>query len=183
MARMLKPMRVHVISTACSRTCAQTSRSGMPAVPTVSPRAGSRIASASIATRSPGRPTTKNTTCQGRTVPTTGRAISAKSSSTANTVAAKTVANPEPIAAPVMNTAMAVPRRSGGNRSEIMDMAAGPSVASPAPTPMRPRNSIPKDRARPHAAVAKLQTAMPTAMINRRERASTRRPIGMPNTE
>ena len=84
---------------------------------------------------------------------------------------------------PVMKTAMAVPLRSGGKRSEIMDMAAGPRVASPAPTPIRPRNSVQKDRARPQAAVARLQTVMPAAMMRRRDRASTSRPMGMPKTE
>ncbi len=66
--------------------------------------------------------------------------------------------------------------------SANIEVAAGDSAASPTPTAIRPRNSPEKPRARPHAAVARLQSAMPAMTMLRRLALSASHAIGMPTS-
>ena len=71
-------------------------------------------------------------------------------------------------------------RRSLGNESLIIDIAAGESAASPTPTPIRARNSCGKLAASPQAAVATHQNPAPTPISRRREMRSASQPSGRP---
>ena len=77
---------------------------------------------------------------------------------------------------------IAVASRSFGTESAMTDGAAGPAVASPMPTAMRIRNSLPKERVSPDAAVAIVHSRKPTEIRPTRWTRSTRIPNGMPIT-
>ena len=79
--------------------------------------------------------------------------------------------SPRPIGRPSMNSDVARARCSTGNRSPISEIAAGAQLASPTPTPRRTANSCQKLRARPEAAVSRLQRNTPPARMYLRHRA------------
>ena len=71
-------------------------------------------------------------------------------------------------------------RFSVGKLSAIIEKAAGERPASPTPTPMRARNSMPKLLAMPQAAVIALQNNTLTKISLRREPRSANQPKGIP---
>ena len=126
---------------------------------------GSAMNRAATASKSPGRPATKNASCQPRRwamVPLT-RKLSAS-----------------PSGRPSMNTASARARRPAGTRSPISEPAAGAQVASPTPTPRRSTNSDQKFHARPEPSVSTLHRPTPAASSHLRRHTSASRPSGRP---
>ena len=81
-----------------------------------------------------------------------------------------------------MNSAVARPRLSKGNRSPTSDVAAGAQAASPTPTAIRAANSARNPEARPDSAVMALQRIAPAARSVVRRQVSARRPRGRPTT-
>jgi hypothetical protein len=86
-----------------------------------------------------------------------------------------------PTGTPAEKMERAVARRSGGKVSEMREWAGAPPAASPTPTKTRVTASWVAVRARPDAAVNRLQTTRPSAMIERRDPTSAQRAIGMPH--
>ncbi len=76
----------------------------------------------------------------------------------------------------------AVASRSFGTESAITDGAAGPTVASPMPTPMRIKKRFEKERVSPDAAVAIVHRKKPTEINRTRLTRSTMMPNGIPIT-
>ena len=77
---------------------------------------------------------------------------------------------------------MARPRLSAEKRSASSETAPGISTASPTATPVRAASRCQYSVARPLAAVATLQMAMPTAMVSGRLPRSMMRAMGRPMT-
>ena len=144
-------------------------------------RRGSGTKSISTAMTTPGSPTATKVACQGRSSPRNGSTAgdSVKRPSSKPPARRPT---PAPTGAPVPKTPMARPRLSGEKRSASSDTAPGISTASPTATQVRAATRCTKSVARPLAAVATLQTAIPTAMITGRSPRSIMRAIGSPMT-
>ena len=82
---------------------------------------------------------------------------------------------------PVFTTPVAAPRWDFGKLSAISASPEGVNPASPTPTVMRARSNWAKDRERPHAAVAALQTPMKMDINSCLEPRSASRDMGIPS--
>src|SRR6267154_105294 len=85
-----------------------------------------------------------------------------------------------PTGTPSMNSARTRERLSGGNRSPSQLVAAGAQAASPTPTPIREKSSIPKLPANAADAVSDDQTRIAVARSFFRLAESAMRPSGSP---
>ena len=131
--------------------------------PTARAFLGSGTASINSATKSPGNPSAMNVACHGCSAPNHGSDGGASvKMPRIRPPAIKPAPAPNGPLAP--NTLIARPRFSAANRSAISDTAPGSNTASPTATPTRASSRCQYSVARPPAAVARLQSAMPTAM-------------------
>ena len=89
---------------------------------------------------------------------------------------------PAPTVPPSAYIAVAKVSRSRGKRSASIEVAHGLRAASPAPTPIRHRNSCAKFSVTPQAAVASDQTVTPRKMIERRLKRSASTPAARPSS-
>jgi hypothetical protein len=151
-----------------------------PLAATRSRRIGSTTVPISSATSSPGIPTVRKVSCHGRSNPMNGKVIGGRCSSAPITVPPMMADSAIPAMNPKFKIDTARGSCSRGNRSASIEYVAGPTQASPPPTPMRARNSCKKVWASPHNAVAPLHSATPIPMIRRRLLRSTKRAIGRP---
>ncbi len=114
--------------------------------------------------------------------PSSGRSSGGSRLTVCATTPPITRASPEPSWMPIVYTLSALPSRSLGKESVIMEKAQGLKLASPMPTPMRAAASVTKLRATLLREVITLQTITPAAIRLRRLKRSASAPIGRPNT-
>ena len=106
-------------------------------------RAGSRMVVVSNANTRPGSPTAMNITCHDRTSPMSGSTTTGNASNCWTTLPPRMFASPTPMKGAAEKMPSASGKRARSKVSDIIDTAAGVSVASPIPTHMRAKNSSP----------------------------------------
>ena len=89
-------------------------------------------------------------------------------------------ARSRPMFIPSENTPMAVPRFSGGKRSEMIEWEGGVDPASPTPTPILANAICTKVCAHPHSMAITLQMVIAAVMMFRRLVRSASIAMGMP---